>query len=293
MKNLQGDIIAILDSTGTAVVNYTYDAWGTPTGTTGSMATTLGVLNPFRYRGYVYDEETDLYYLRSRYYSSAIQRYINSDVLCGSNQYTYCKNSPVILSDDSGYACVCCYDENGFETPFTVLAMGIGGGGSYAAIAVAMSFKADRDMDTSHEHALYDNKRFNNDSVFHEQIGVVTVSAPSLDASSLEVTASFEFDLMTGGWELGNDIIAWDLSLLDIGHTELSGSFSLIEGQFTATAMASLWSPSTSVTLFGIELSIGAEVGAIGAGVDADFSWDGGISIEGAWGFGLNLGIDW
>ena len=33
------------------------------------MASTLGTLNPFRYRGYVYDEETGLYYLRSRYYN--------------------------------------------------------------------------------------------------------------------------------------------------------------------------------------------------------------------------------
>lgn len=34
---------------------------------TGSLAATIGTLNPFRYRGYVYDEETGLYYLRSRY----------------------------------------------------------------------------------------------------------------------------------------------------------------------------------------------------------------------------------
>lgn len=69
IKNLQGDIVAILDSTGTAVVNYVYDAWGRPISKTGSMAGTLGTVQPFRYRGYVYDEETGLYYLRSRYYN--------------------------------------------------------------------------------------------------------------------------------------------------------------------------------------------------------------------------------
>ncbi len=58
IKNLQGDIVAILDSTGTAVVNYVYDAWGRPISKTGSMAGTLGTVQPFRYRGYVYDEET-------------------------------------------------------------------------------------------------------------------------------------------------------------------------------------------------------------------------------------------
>ena len=59
-QNLQGDIVAILDSTGTAVVNYVYDAWGRPISKTGSMAGTLGTVQPFRYRGYVYDEETGL-----------------------------------------------------------------------------------------------------------------------------------------------------------------------------------------------------------------------------------------
>ena len=35
--------------------SYTYDAWGNPLTATGTMAGTLGKLNPFRYRGYVYD----------------------------------------------------------------------------------------------------------------------------------------------------------------------------------------------------------------------------------------------
>ena len=56
------------DANGNKVVEYKYDAWGKPISKTGSLASTLGTLNPFRYRGYVYDEETNLYYLRSRYY---------------------------------------------------------------------------------------------------------------------------------------------------------------------------------------------------------------------------------
>lgn len=47
----------VYDSSGTQVVAYTYDAWGNPISTTGSMANTLGKDNPFRYRGYVYDAE--------------------------------------------------------------------------------------------------------------------------------------------------------------------------------------------------------------------------------------------
>ena len=62
IHNLQGDIVGILDSSGNLVVEYKYDAWGKPIATTGSLAATLGTRNPFRYRGYIYDEETELYY---------------------------------------------------------------------------------------------------------------------------------------------------------------------------------------------------------------------------------------
>lgn len=71
----QGDIVAILDSLGTAVVQYKYDAWGKPISKTGSLASMLGTMQPFRYRGYVYDEETGLHYLRTRYYSPTISRF--------------------------------------------------------------------------------------------------------------------------------------------------------------------------------------------------------------------------
>ena len=51
-------MIALIDSNGKKVVEYKYDAWGRILSKTGTMASTLGTLNPFRYRVYVYDEET-------------------------------------------------------------------------------------------------------------------------------------------------------------------------------------------------------------------------------------------
>ncbi|MBQ9795624.1 MAG: hypothetical protein IJW36_01505, partial [Clostridia bacterium] len=36
-------------------------------------------LNPFRYRGYYYDMEPNLYYLNTRYYDPETGRFINSD----------------------------------------------------------------------------------------------------------------------------------------------------------------------------------------------------------------------
>ena len=69
VKNLQGDVVAILDNARNKVVEYKYDAWGRPLAKTGSLAASLGKLNPFRYRGYAFDEETGLYYLGRLYYS--------------------------------------------------------------------------------------------------------------------------------------------------------------------------------------------------------------------------------
>ena len=102
VKSLQGDVIAILDAAGNVVVSYVYDAWGAPIGKSGSMAETLGTVQPFRYRGYVFDEETGLYYLRSRYYWAEWCRFLNADVLIEGNLYDYCLNNPIMQNDLMG-----------------------------------------------------------------------------------------------------------------------------------------------------------------------------------------------
>ena len=108
LHNLQGDIVGIIDKSGVLVVEYKYDAWGKLLSTTGSLADTLGVRNPFRYRGYIYDEESGMYYLRSRYFNPAIGRFVNADgvvipgLLC-SNLFAYCSNNPLSRVDTSGY----------------------------------------------------------------------------------------------------------------------------------------------------------------------------------------------
>ena len=136
VKNLQGDIVAILDSSKNVVVSYVYDAWGRPISKTGTLASTLGTVQPFRYRAYVYDEETGLYYLRSRYYNIQHCRFINADILYKGNLYSYCQNTPVIGVDKDGFAVVCCFDDNGFEVPFMTQAMmgGCGGSGANSVI---------------------------------------------------------------------------------------------------------------------------------------------------------------
>ena len=75
LHNLQGDIVGIVDNAGALVVEYKYDAWGRKLSVTGSLSGTLGRRNPFRYRGYVWDEETGLYYLDSRYLNMYLIHY--------------------------------------------------------------------------------------------------------------------------------------------------------------------------------------------------------------------------
>lgn len=110
VKNLQGDVIRIIDLAGTEVASYVYDAWGNIKDTKGEP--TIREINPIRYRGYVYDTETSLYYLQSRYYDPFTGRFLNADdtafigvsgtVLSG-NLFAYCENNPVNHIDNYGY----------------------------------------------------------------------------------------------------------------------------------------------------------------------------------------------
>ena len=113
LKNAQGDVTGLVNASGTQVVSYTYDPWGAPMSVSGSMSATLGAVNPLRYRGYVYDTETGLYYLSSRYYNPTWGRFINADtadVLGASpdkanwdkNLFAYCDNDPVNRQDNGG-----------------------------------------------------------------------------------------------------------------------------------------------------------------------------------------------
>lgn len=106
-KNLQGDIIGIVDSTGVSAAEYRYDAWGQVLSATGTMAS----INPIRYRGYYFDQETGLYYVSSRYYDPEICRWINADDpsnlgansdFASVNLFVYCGNSPVSRADVGG-----------------------------------------------------------------------------------------------------------------------------------------------------------------------------------------------
>ncbi|MEG0773891.1 DNRLRE domain-containing protein [Clostridium sp.] len=118
VRNAQGDIISLVDKYGHEVVNYTYDTWGKLISIEGTLKDSLGVKNPYRYRGYRYDTETGLYYLQSRYYNPEWGRFINADAIAGSlgellghNIFAYTKNNPIMAKDPSGFRSVYTMDE--------------------------------------------------------------------------------------------------------------------------------------------------------------------------------------
>ena len=107
IHNLQGDIVAIIDSVGNLVVEYKYDAWGNSDTTLPDGG--IGKVNPFRYRGYVWDTEIDLYYLRNRFYTPKLARFINADIQVHiekpgplANLFHYGNNSPIVNRDSNG-----------------------------------------------------------------------------------------------------------------------------------------------------------------------------------------------
>ena len=111
-KNLQGDVVAVYGKSGTKYVTYEYDAWGNHTVSYSNGGGSTGAqYNPFRYRGYYYDTDLGMYYLRSRYYDPNTCRFINADVyistgygIIGNNMFAYCNNIPTCYSDPEGTA---------------------------------------------------------------------------------------------------------------------------------------------------------------------------------------------
>ena len=122
-KNVQGDVIGVYQKEGDGnsathilAARYSYDPYGNPTSMTNGAGTavsqtsnTIAAINPFRYRGYRYDGDTGLYYLRSRYYDPVSCRFVNADCsvgtgqgITGYNMFSYGLNDPINRVDANG-----------------------------------------------------------------------------------------------------------------------------------------------------------------------------------------------
>ena len=111
MRDVLQNILGLVDENGNIVVEYDYTAYGKSLSVTGLLKDTIGVINPFRYKGYYYDVETQLFYCNSRYYSPELCRWISPDSIDyldpesinGLNLYCYCGNNPIMYADSSGH----------------------------------------------------------------------------------------------------------------------------------------------------------------------------------------------
>lgn len=110
LKNVQDDIIGILDENYNKVVEYSYDSWGKILNIIDISEEKIGNINPYRYRSYYYDEESSLYYLNNRYYNPEWGRFLNPDSIIGIggthnsyNLYLYANNNPINYNDQNGH----------------------------------------------------------------------------------------------------------------------------------------------------------------------------------------------
>ena len=110
IKNIFNTILGIVDSTGNVVVQYNYDAWGNILSVEDNSTDLIGSINPFRYKGYYYDSDIEMYYCKARYYVPLWKRwltpdnpkYLDENDINNLNLFVYCENNPVNGYDPNG-----------------------------------------------------------------------------------------------------------------------------------------------------------------------------------------------
>jgi len=135
IKNLQGDIINIVDLRNNILVRYEYDSFGNiisikdNSGNNITDQANVGIVNPFRYRGYYYDNETGFYYLNTRYYNPLWGRFLNADGIIGANidllsqnLFAYCSNNYVNKVDYNGLIAIGAILKVGVKIALTAVA---------------------------------------------------------------------------------------------------------------------------------------------------------------------------
>ena len=110
IRDFMSNILGLVDDSGNIVVKYKYDAYGNRISITNTSGCDLGNINPFRYKGYYYDDDVEMYYCKSRFYVPLWHRWLNSDSInylepkniTSLNLFTYCNNNPVMYVDPTG-----------------------------------------------------------------------------------------------------------------------------------------------------------------------------------------------
>jgi len=254
VKNLQGDVVKILNTSGGVVASYTYDAWGKVT-SSGS----IGQINPIRYRGYYYDTDTGFYYLQSRYYDPAIKRFISADGylnangdLLGFNMYAYCGNNPNTRTDTSGesWKDICAWIEDKW-TKAT----------NWFINAKKWSDKHLKNGDGT--HSFSDNHRGKvYPPIFHEQFLSYDPVSMENEFFSQSLCEGGSITVYTAGWEIPLGDCTLDLSLFDFGTASLE--MWLSQSTFGMEVSAAIWAPTVKIETPKFTFEVGCVVGGLG-----------------------------
>ena len=177
-------ILGIVDQNGKLVVKYKYDAYGNSKGIEDTSGIGIGSYNPFRYKGYYYDDDTEMYYCKSRFYVPKWRRWLNSDsinylepqnIIC-LNLFAYCNNNPVMYVDPTG------------DFAISILALIIG-----ACIGFGMAAYIDSK----------DGQMFNGDVKWYDYLGATALGGVVGALATIAFTASIPtFGLISSGGAL-------------------------------------------------------------------------------------------
>ena len=236
LRNAQGDIVKLIDASGATVVEYTYDTWGKKVNVTGSLAGTLGTLQPFRYRGYVYDEETGFYYLESRYYDPTTGRFISADVLLstgqgvlGHNAFAYCLDNPVNYEDPDGLTSILSKLKDFFEQ------LVYGGGGTGQSPWASRDETKHNEWQNPQDQRKSDPKINNTSGTSSNQSSFVETTLVSNEITSLPLTGSALKTDLHHCFPIGIDYMAQDAVKFSIPNGtlyQIEGSINKVSGRY-------------------------------------------------------------
>ena len=274
-KNLQGDIIAVYNSSGTKLVTYTYDAWGYIISTTYSNggASTAAAYNPLKYRGYYYDDDLDLYYLATRYYDPEVCRFITADSyvstgegILGHNRYAYCNNNPVNYVDYTG------------ESLIAGLAISVATVATYGFIVSSL-------LTGLSEEDSYSNQLFkDSDEYGLTRIGYFDFDVADISIGNIvgAISARYDVGVLKGSVELENLNLGWSLLTADAGISMTGGNLGAYLGKIEFSHDLEI--------ITGRKLTVGVEAN-FGVGVELNLASK--TRIGASFGPGIAFIIEW
>ncbi len=277
--------------------------------TTGSLASTVGKYNPFRYRSYYYDTETGWYYLQSRYYDPTVCRFLNADAIIGANGgfvgfniFAYCNNNPVAFYDPSGMFCEICYQNElcGLdEKHICTDSLDYSNGSTYNAWWEQYPSNTSGDpvydynitLEANDTNVLDELNGALGDAVansgFGDNASCFEITPPSISLTDKGLTVTIaQHEIKGETYSYG----PFECSPYDCAYVNIGAYFG-VEG-VNISGIISAYSPTLlKVDCGDFNIEIGAEIGSIGG--QYEFSWTEGFRFKQSALVGFDVSITW